>query len=106
MTRADWSKFKQASIKLISNLEFTSSFKVDKKQLAKLDKLLSEDMSRLVAMIPTEMTAMGQATLNGPIEASEDFTPFNLAQGIHRKWSVEDGCDQWIVTKDPTKAAR
>ena len=67
---------------------------MDKKQLAKLDKLLSEDMSKLVAMIPTEMTALGEATLNGPIEASKDFTPFNLAQGLSRKWSVEDGSEQ------------
>ena len=80
---------------------------MDKKQLAKLDKLLSEEMSKLVAMIPTEMTGMGQAILNGPIDASKDFTPFSLAQGLqNRKWSVEDGCDKWIVMKDPTKAAR
>ena len=41
LTRADWSKFRP----------------VDKRQMAKLDKMLTEDMSRLIAMLPTEMAA-------------------------------------------------
>ena len=68
LARADWSRFRS----------------VDKKMLAKLDKLLTEEMSRLIAMIPDEMSAMGQAVLNGPIEASKNFTPFNLSQAGYK----------------------
>ena len=64
LTLADWTKFRP----------------VDKRQLIKLDKMLTEDMSRLIAMVPSEMSAMGQSTLNGPIEASKEMTPFNLSQ--------------------------
>ena len=64
LTRADWSKFRP----------------VDKRQLAKVDRMLTEEMSKLIAMLPTEMAAMPEATLNGPIEASKEFTPFNLTQ--------------------------
>ena len=60
LSRADWSKFRS----------------VDKKQLVKLDRMLTEEMARLVALLPSEMSAMGEAILNGPIEASRVSTPF------------------------------
>ena len=66
LSRADWSKFRS----------------VDKRQLVKLDRLLTEEMAKLVAMLPSEMSAMGQAVLNGPIEASQ-------AVGLSR--TAEDG---------------
>ena len=61
---------------------FDSGRSMDKCWLGwiKLDKMLTEDMSRLIAMVPSEMSAMGQSTLNGPIEASKEMTPFNLSQ--------------------------
>ena len=37
-------------------------------------------MARLVALLPKEMAAKEAAALNGPIEASREITPFNLAQ--------------------------
>jgi len=65
LSRADWSKFRS----------------VDKRQLVKLDRMLTEEMARLVAMLPSEMSAKGQAVLNGPIEASKVSTPFTVGQG-------------------------
>ena len=66
LSRADWSKFRT----------------VDKRQLVKLDRLLTEEMAKLVAMLPSEMSAMGQAVLNGPIEASQAATPFTGQQEL------------------------
>ena len=66
LSRADWSKFRS----------------VDKKQLVKLDRMLTEDMARLVALLPSEMSAMGEAILNGPIEASRVSTPFTVSQEL------------------------
>ena len=43
-------------------------------------------MARLVALLPKEMAAKEAAALNGPIEASREITPFNLAQV---QWLVE-----------------
>ena len=66
LSRADWSKFRS----------------VDKKQLVKLDRMLTEEMARLVALLPSEMSAMGEAILNGPIEASRVSTPFRVSQEL------------------------
>jgi len=90
LSRADWSKFRQ----------------VDKRQLAKLDRLLTEEMARLISMLPAEMSAVGQAILNGPIEASKELTPFNQSQGLNsHRWTLGVS-DQWIVSNDSTKMAR
>ena len=66
LSRADWSKFRS----------------IDKRQLVKLDRMLTEEMAKLVAMLPSEMSVMGQATLNGPIEASQAPTPFTVCQEL------------------------
>ena len=46
-------------------------------------------MARLVALLPKEMAAKEAAALNGPIEASREITPFNLAQ-VLRCCMLED----------------
>ena len=46
-------------------------------------------MARLVALLPKEMAAKEAAALNGPIEASREITPFNLAQVL----LYVGGCD-------------
>ena len=48
-------------------------------------------MARLVALLPKEMAAKEAAALNGPIEASREITPFNLAQVL-----LEAGCWRMI----------
>ena len=44
--------------------------------------MLTEEMARLVALLPSEMSAMGEAILNGPIEASRVSTPFRVSQEL------------------------
>ena len=64
--RADWSKFRT----------------VDRRQMVKLDRMLTEEMARLVEMLPLEMSSKSQAVLNGPIEASRVSTPFMVGQEL------------------------
>lgn len=89
LARADWSKFRS----------------VDHRQLAKLDRLLTEDMSRLLSIVPTE-TETTSIVLNGPIEATtEDSTPFGPKRSLHSdRWRLSDA-SQWVVSADPAQLA-
>merc|ERR1719291_777607 len=52
------------------------------------------------------MAAMPQATLNGPIEASKELTPFNLTQGCSAdRWRLGTE-NTWLVASDAAKMAR
>jgi len=90
LARADWSKFRS----------------VDPRQLAKLDRLLTEDMSRLLAILPSQ-TETASIVLNGPIQATtEDSTPFGPKRSLHSdRWRFSDA-SQWVVSADPAQVAR
>merc|ERR1711970_531525 len=90
LARADWSKFRS----------------VDPRQLAKLDRLLTEDMSRLLAILPSQ-TETASIVLNGPIEATiEDSTPFGPKRSLHSdRWRLSDA-SQWVVSADPVQVGR
>jgi len=90
LSRADWSKFRA----------------VDKKQLVKLDRMLTEDMSKLIAMLPAEVAAAGDAILNGPIEATTDSTPFAPVRSLNSdRWRLSNA-GQWTVAADGKKLAK
>jgi len=89
LARADWAKFRS----------------VDPRQLAKLDRLLTEDMSRLLAILPSQ-TETASIVLNGPIEATrEDSTPFGPKRSLQSdRWRLSDA-SQWVVSADPAQMA-
>ena len=90
LSRADWSKFRA----------------VDKKLLIKLDRMLTEEMSKLIAMLPAEVAAAGDAILNGPIEATTDSTPFTPGRSLNSdRWRLSDA-GQWTVAADGQKLAK
>jgi len=90
LTKADWSRFRS----------------VEPRQLARLDRLLTEDMSRLLAILPTHAES-ATIVLNGPIQAtSEDSTPFGPARSLQaERWRLSDA-SQWVVSADPVQLAR
>jgi len=88
--RADWNRFRS----------------VDSKQMAKLDRMLTEDMSRLLALLPTN-TEPSNIALNGPIEATAaDSTPFDPVRSLQSdRWRLSDS-DQWTVASDAEKLSK
>ena len=90
LSRADWSKFRA----------------VDKKQMIKLDRMLTEEMSKLIAMLPAEVAAAGDAVLNGPIEATTDSTPFAPVRSLNSdRWRLSNA-SQWTVAADQKKLSK
>ena len=85
--KADWTKFRS----------------VDKKQLDKLDRMLKDEMSKLIAMLPAEVAAAGEAILNGPIDATVDSTPFAPIHNLNSdRWRLSNA-GQWTVAADQEK---
>jgi len=84
LAKADWSKFRS----------------VEPRQLAKLDRLLTEDLSRLLAILPTQAET-ASIVLNGPIQATtEDSTPFGPKRSLQSdRWRLSDA-SQWVVSAD------
>ena len=75
------------------------------RQLARLDRLLSEEMARLLALLPAEMAATGPAALNGPIEASGEWTPFTVGSGLEGAvWGLSEA-GGWAVAEDQARLA-
>ena len=71
LTKADWSRFRS----------------VEPRQLARLDRLLTEDMSRLLAILPTHAES-ATIVLNGPIQGEAckpDLFRSNIG-GLHSLW--------------------
>jgi len=90
LSKADWSKFRA----------------VDKKQLDKLDRMVTEEMSKLIAMLPAEAAAAGEAILNGPIDATVDSTPFAPIHNLNSdRWRLSNA-GQWTVAADGEKFAK
>merc|ERR1719228_1964197 len=90
LAKADWNRFRS----------------VDSRQLAKLDRMLTEDMSRLVALLPKHADT-ANVVLNGPIDATTaDTTPFAPVRSLHSdRWRMSDA-GTWIVASDTEKLSR
>jgi len=87
LAKADWNRFRS----------------VDSRQLARLDRMLTEDMSKLVALLPANTEATN-VVLNGPIEG--DTTPFAPVRSLHSdRWRLSDA-GTWIVASEPDKITR
>jgi len=88
----------------LARLDWGKMRPVDQRLLLRLDRMLMEDMSKLLLMLPLEQQEASGVVLNGPIEAvnSENtpFTPFRSLQSD--RWRLSNA-GQWAVAADTEK---
>jgi len=77
---------------------------VDQRLLGRLDRMLTEDMSKLLGMLPQEAQDASGVVLNGPIEAViSDTTPFTPVRSLQSdRWRLSNA-GQWAVAADTEK---